>query len=70
MKTILLLYHGSGSPKARLQNVPGSDVIQHSSEATLVCNCDRWGHPFPDHVEHNVKLENHDDTKTLSSKIV
>jgi len=54
MKTILLLYHGSGSPKPRLQNVAGRKVTQLPSEATPGCNCDRWGHPFPDRVEHNV----------------
>jgi hypothetical protein len=69
MKTILLLYHGSGSPKPRLQNV-GSEVTQRPSEGTPGCNCDRWGHPFPDRVEHNVKLENLHDTKTRSSRTV
>ena len=48
MKTILLLHDESGSPKPRLQNVAGSKVTQRPSEGTPGCNCDRWGHPFPD----------------------
>jgi hypothetical protein len=48
MKTILLLHDESGSPKPRLQNVAGGKVIQRVSEGTPGCNCDRWGHPFPD----------------------
>ena len=54
MKTILLLHNESGSPNSRLQNVPDSKVTQRPSEAMPGCNCDRWGHPFPDRVEHNV----------------
>ena len=53
MKTILLLHDESGSPKPRFQNVAGSKVTQHASEGTPGCNCDRWGHPYPDRVEHN-----------------
>jgi hypothetical protein len=52
MKTILLLHDESGSPKPRLQNVAGSKVTQRPSEGTPGCNCDRWGHPSPDCVEH------------------
>jgi hypothetical protein len=47
MKTILVLYHESGSPKLRMQNIADSKVTQRSSEGTAGCNCDRWGHPFP-----------------------
>jgi len=54
MKTTLLLYHKPGSPKPRLQNVPGSKITQHPREETPGCNCDRWGHPFPDCIEHNL----------------
>jgi len=54
MKTILLLYHGSGSTKPRLQNVADSKVTQHPTEGTPGCSCDRWGHPFPDCIEHNL----------------
>jgi hypothetical protein len=54
MKTILLLYRESGSPKPRLQNVAHSKLTQRPSEEMPGCNCDRWGHPFPDRVEHNV----------------
>jgi hypothetical protein len=57
MKTILLLHDESGSPKPRFQNVAGSKVTQHASEGTLSCNCDRWGHPHPDRVEHNVQAQ-------------
>jgi hypothetical protein len=70
MKTILLLYDGSGSPKPRLQNVAGSKVTQRPSQEAPGCNCDRWGHPFPDRVEDNVELENFYDTKTHSSRTV
>jgi hypothetical protein len=48
MKTILLLNDESASRKPRLQNVAGSKVTQRPSEGTPGCNCDRWGHPFPD----------------------
>ena len=48
MKMILLLHDKSTPPKPRLQNVAGSKVIQGQSKGTLGCNCDRWGHPFPD----------------------
>jgi len=47
MKTILLLYHESGSPKLRIQNIADSKMTQRSSEGTAGCNCDRWGHPRP-----------------------
>jgi len=70
MKTIPLLYHGNGSPRPRLQDVAGSKVTQRPSEGMPGCNCDRWGHPFPDRVEHDVKLENLYDTKTHSSRTV
>jgi hypothetical protein len=70
MKTILLLSHGSGSPKPRLQTLAGNEVTQRSSEGMPGCNCDRWGHPFPDGVEHNVKPEDLYDAKTHSSRTV
>jgi hypothetical protein len=70
MKPIPLLHDESGSPKPRLQNVAGSKVTQRPSEGTPGCNCDRWGHPFQDRVEHNVKLENLYDTKTHPSRTV
>ena len=70
MKTISLLYDGNGSPNPRLQNVADSKVTQRPNEGTAGCNCDRWGHPFPDRVEHNVKLENLYDTKTHPSRTV
>ena len=70
MRTILLLYDESESPKPRLQNVAGSKRTQRPNEGTPGCNCDRWGHPFPDRVEHNVKLEDLYDPKTHSSRIV
>jgi hypothetical protein len=70
MKTILLLHNESGSPNSRLQNVPDSKVTQRPSEAMPGCNCDRWGHPFPDRVEHNVKLEKLYDTTTRFSTTV
>jgi hypothetical protein len=54
MKTILLLHDESGSPKPRFQNVACSKATQRASEGTPGCNCDRWGHPCPDRVEHNV----------------
>ena len=57
MKTILLLHDESGSPKPRLQNVAGSKVIERPSEGTPGCSCDRWGHPSPDCVEHNVQAQ-------------
>jgi hypothetical protein len=57
MKTILLLHDESGSPKPRFQNVAGSKVTQRASEGTPGCNCDRWGHPYPDRVEHNVQAQ-------------
>ena len=57
MKTILLLHDESGSPKPRFQNVACSKVTQGASEGTPSCNCDRWGHPYPDCVEHNVQAQ-------------
>ena len=57
MKTILLLHDESGSPKRRFQNVAGCKVTQRASEGTPGCNCDRWGHPYPDRVEHNVQAQ-------------
>ena len=56
MKTILLLHDKGGSPKPRLQNVGGSKLTQRRSEGTPGCNCDRWGHPSLDCVEHHVQL--------------
>ena len=57
MKTILLLHDESGSPKLRLQNIAGSKLTQRASEGTPGSNCDRWGHPYPDCVEHNVQVQ-------------
>ena len=47
MKTILLLYGETRSSKPTLQNVAGSKMTQRWSEGAPGCNCDRWGHPFP-----------------------
>ena len=63
MKTILLLHDESGSPKPRLQNVAGSKVTQRPSEGTPAPTCDRWGHPFPDCVEHNLHKKPYFDQK-------
>jgi hypothetical protein len=57
MKPILLLHDESGSPKPGFQNVAGSKVTQRASEGTTGCNCDRWGHPYPDRVEYNVQAQ-------------
>jgi len=57
MKTILLLQDESGSPRLRLQNAAGSKVTQRPSEGMPDCSCDRWGHPSPDWVEHNVQVQ-------------
>ena len=57
MQTILLLYDKSRSPNRRLQNVAGNKVTKRPSEGTPGCNCDRWGHPSPDGVEHNVQVQ-------------
>jgi hypothetical protein len=62
MRTILLLHDESGSPKPRFQNVADSKVTQRASEGTPGCNCDRWGHPYSDRVEHNVQV--HPDLST------
>ena len=55
MRTILLLNDESESPQPRLQNVAGSKVTQRLSDGTPGCNCDRWGHLFPDCIEHNLR---------------
>ena len=47
MKTVLLLHYESGSRQPILQKVAGSKVTR-LSEGMSGCNCDRWGHPFPD----------------------
>jgi hypothetical protein len=65
MKTILLLHDESGSPKPRFQNVAGSKVTQRPSEGTPGCNFDRWGHPSPDYVEHNVQVQPNLSTQYL-----
>jgi hypothetical protein len=57
MNAILLLHDESGSRKPRFQNVAGSKVTQRPSEGMPGCNCDRWGHPYPDRVEHNVQVQ-------------
>jgi hypothetical protein len=57
MKTILFLNDKTGSPKLRLQNVAGDKVTVRTSEGTPGYNCDRWGHPCPDGVEHNVQVQ-------------
>jgi hypothetical protein len=57
MKTVLLLHDENGSPKPRLQNVAGGKVTPRPSEGTPGCTCDRWGHPFPDCLEHNVQVQ-------------
>lgn len=57
MKTVLLLHDENGSPKPRLQNVAGGKVTQRPSEGTPGCTCDRWGHPYPDCLEHNVQVQ-------------
>jgi len=84
MSTILLLHGESESSKLRLQDVAGSKVTQRLSDGMPSCNCDRWGHLFPDCIEHNLrgrtyllrtriatwKVANLYDTKTRSSGTV
>jgi hypothetical protein len=70
MKTILLLHDESGSPKPRLQNVAGSKLTQRPSEGMPGCNCDRWGHPSPDCVEHNVQVQPKLSTSVLAKNEV
>ena len=55
MRTILLLHDESESRQPRLQNVASSKVTQRLSDGTPGCNCDRWGHPFPDCIEHDLR---------------
>ena len=57
MKTALLLHDQNGLPNPRSQNVAGGKVTQRPSEGTPGCTCDRWGHPSPDCVEHNVQVQ-------------
>ena len=57
MKTILLLHDENRLPKPRFQNVASSKVAQRASAGTSGCNCDRWGHPYADRVEHNVQVQ-------------
>ena len=57
MKTNLFLHQERGPRNPKLQNVPANTVTQRPSEGTPGCNCDRWGHPSPDCVEHNVKVQ-------------
>ena len=57
MKTILLLHDESLSRKQRLQNVTGNKVTQRPSEGAPGCNCDRWGHPYPNSVIPSVSLK-------------
>jgi hypothetical protein len=57
MEPIPLLHDESGSPKPSLQNVAASKVTQRPSEGTPACSCDRWGHPHPDRIEHNVQAQ-------------
>jgi hypothetical protein len=67
MKTILLLHDESGSLEPRFQNVACSKVTQRASEGTPGCNCDRWGHPYPDRVEHNVQAQPNLSTPSFAS---
>jgi hypothetical protein len=57
MKTVLLLHDEKGSPKPRLHNVAGGKMTQRPSAGTPGCTCDRWGHPSPDCLEHNVQVQ-------------
>jgi hypothetical protein len=38
-------------------SIAGSKVTRRPSEGTPGCSCDRWGHPSPDCVEHNVQVQ-------------
>ena len=68
MTTILLLHDENGSPRPRWQNVAGTKVTQRPSEGTPGCNCDRWGHPFPDRaLESQVAALQIQITTTLQS---
>jgi len=57
MKTFFCYMTKADHLSRGLQNVAGSKLTRRPSEGTHGCNCDRWGHPSPDCVEHNVQVQ-------------
>jgi hypothetical protein len=57
MKTTLLLDDESGPAKLMLRDVAPAKRPLRETEAVAGCNCDRWGHPSPSCIEHNVQTE-------------
>jgi hypothetical protein len=55
MKTTLLLDDESGPAKLLLRDVAPAKRPLRETEAVAGCNCDRWGHPCPNCIEHNVQ---------------
>ncbi len=55
MKTTLLLDDESGPAKLMLRDVAPAKRPLRETEAVAGCNSDRWGHPCPSCVEHNVQ---------------
>ena len=57
MKANLLLTDEAEITRLMLKDVAFDELAMRDSEAHAGCNCDRWGHPCPDYVEHNVQVQ-------------
>ena len=54
MKTILLLHDEATQPTQLLRNALPAKARVRETEAVAGCNCDRWGHPCPGCVNHDI----------------
>jgi len=54
MKTILLLNDEIGAARLQLISAAPDPTATRPSKGSLGCNCDRWGHPCPGCLDHDI----------------
>jgi len=54
MKPTLLLIDETETTRLMLKDVPLDELQVRTTEPHVGCNCDRWGHPCPGCVNHDI----------------
>ena len=54
MKNTLLLTDEAETTRLMLKDVAFDELVVRDTEAHTGCNCDRWGHPCPGCVNHDI----------------
>ena len=69
MKTTPLLSDEPETAGLLLKEVAFDKLPVRESEARAGCNCDRWGHPYPECVERNIRPEAEQNADALDSSV-